>query len=295
MDADLRLIHVRRYIENMPALPVTVGKVLEVCNNPKASPVDLNRVISVDPVLMARVMRLINSAYYGLSGKVTSLVRAIIMLGLNTVKNLALGAAVVENLGRKENFRALQAQGFWRHSLAVGVASKLIATKLSVSAKQLEEYFIAGLLHDIGKIPINSVFEDEFLEVMARSDRERAALYLTERELLDVDHAGVGRLIAKTWKLSSEVIDAISHHHEATSYEGEHRNLVYTVTVANHFANIAEIGFSGDRYPEPLAEELCEHLGVDIAYLDGIEDTIHAEIEKAAVFLRIAEVQGNAS
>ncbi len=290
MDPDVRLVRIRRYIETMPALPVTVGKVLEVCNNPKASPVDLNRVISVDPVLMARVMRLINSAYYGLSGKVTSLVRAIIMLGLNTVKNLALSTAVMENLGRGENFRALHAQGFWRHSLAVGVASKLIATQRNVASKELEEYFIAGLLHDIGKIPINAVFEDEFLEVMAHSDRERTPLFVTERELLGLDHASVGRLIAKTWKLSPEVIDAISSHHEALEYEGDHKDLVYTVVLANHFANIAELGFSGDRYPAPLPETVPDHLGVDIAYLDGIEQTIHSEIEKAAVFLRIAEV-----
>ncbi len=291
MDPDVRLVRIRRYIENMPALPVTVGKVLEVCNNPKASPVDLNRVISVDPVLMARVMRLINSAYYGLSGKVTSLVRAIIMLGLNTVKNLALSAAVVENLGRGENFRALHAQGFWRHSLAVGVASKLIAKKREVSSKDLEEYFIAGLLHDIGKIPMNAVFEDEFLEVMAHSDRGRTALYRTEREVLGLDHAAVGRMIAKTWKLSPEVIDAISAHHEPVEYDGPHKDVVYTVALANHFANIAEIGFSGDRYPEALPEEVAAHLNVDVAYLDRIEDTIHIEIEKAAVFLRIAEVK----
>ena len=291
MDPDVRLVRIRRYIENMPALPVTVGKVLEVCNNPKASPVDLNRVISVDPVLMARVMRLINSAYYGLSGKVTSLVRAIIMLGLNTVKNLALSAAVVENLGRRENFRALHAQGFWRHSLAVGVASKLIAKKREVSSKDLEEYFIAGLLHDIGKIPINAVFEDEFLEVMAHSDRGRTALYRTEREVLGLDHAAVGRMIAKTWKLSPEVIDAISAHHEPVEYDGPHKDVVYTVALANHFANIAEIGFSGDRYPEALPEGVSAHLNVDVAYLDRIEDTIHIEIEKAAVFLRIAEVK----
>ena len=291
MDPDVRLVRIRRYIETMPALPVTVGKVLEVCNNPKASPVDLNRVISVDPVLMARVMRLINSAYYGLSGKVTSLVRAIIMLGLNTVKNLALSAAVVENLGRGENFRALHAQGFWRHSLAVGVASKLIAKKREVSSKDLEEYFIAGLLHDIGKIPMNAVFEDEFLEVMAHSDRGRTALYRTEREVLGLDHAAVGRMIAKTWKLSPEVIDAISAHHEPVEYDGPHKDVVYTVALANHFANIAEIGFSGDRYPEALPEEVAAHLNVDVAYLDRIEDTIHIEIEKAAVFLRIAEVK----
>ena len=83
---------VREYVGSMPSLPTTVSKVLEVCNNPKTSPIDLDRVIQLDPVLMGRVLKLINSAYYSLGSQVTSLVRAIIMLGVNTVKNLALSS-----------------------------------------------------------------------------------------------------------------------------------------------------------------------------------------------------------
>ena len=102
----------------MPSLPITVSKVLEICNNPKTSPVDLNQVISLDPVLMGKVMRLINSAYYCLPNQITSLVRAIIMLGINTVKNLALCTAVLGTLDKKGDFQALNMEGFWRHSLA---------------------------------------------------------------------------------------------------------------------------------------------------------------------------------
>ncbi|MFW5688988.1 MAG: HDOD domain-containing protein, partial [Spirochaetota bacterium] len=108
---------IERYINTMPALPVTVTKVVEIANNPATSPVDLNKVISLDPVLMARVLKLINSAYYGVNTKVNSLVRAIIMLGINTVKNLALSSAVIDTFGKKNHFRALDPQAFWRHSL----------------------------------------------------------------------------------------------------------------------------------------------------------------------------------
>ncbi|MCX7654895.1 MAG: HDOD domain-containing protein, partial [Treponemataceae bacterium] len=140
------------YIKNMPSLPTTVAKVLEVCNNPRTSPADLNQVISLDPVLVGRVLKLINSAYYGLGQQVTSLVRAIIMLGINTVKNLALSSAVLRNLTSRKDFQALEMDGFWRHSLCVGVAAKMIAKKRGVDPKLTEEYFAAGLLHDIGKI-----------------------------------------------------------------------------------------------------------------------------------------------
>src|SRR5512136_2738351 len=147
---------IQGYISRMPSLPITVSKILQICNDPRTSPVDLNQVISLDPVLMGRVMKLINSAYYSLPNQITSLVRAIIMLGINTVKNLALSTAVLGNLGKKSNFQALNIDGFWRHSLCVGVAAKLVAAKRKRDAKQLEEYFVSGLLHDIGKIPLNN-------------------------------------------------------------------------------------------------------------------------------------------
>src|SRR5512136_1775497 len=120
---------IQGYISRMPSLPITVSKILQICNNPKTSPVDLNQVISLDPVLMGKVMRLINSAYYSLPNQITSLVRAIIMLGINTVKNLALSTAVLGTLGRASDFQALNMEGFWRHSIAVGVTAKLISSK----------------------------------------------------------------------------------------------------------------------------------------------------------------------
>src|SRR5512133_808381 len=101
MSVNRNVERVRDYINGMPSLPTTVTKVLEICNNPRTSPSDLNHVISLDPVLMGRVLKLINSAYYGLGTQVTSLVRAIIMLGVNTVKNLALSTAIVGRLADK--------------------------------------------------------------------------------------------------------------------------------------------------------------------------------------------------
>src|SRR5215510_4363841 len=117
----------KNYIKTMPSLPTSLVKVLEICNNTQTSPADLNHVISLDPVLVGRVLKLINSAYYGLGQPVTSLARAIIMLGINTVKNLALSTTVMGNLSSKEKSLGLDMEGFWRHSLCVGVSAKLLA------------------------------------------------------------------------------------------------------------------------------------------------------------------------
>ncbi len=279
---------IRSYIEKMPSLPTSVAKVLEICNNPNISPADLNRVISVDPVLMGKVMKLINSAYYGLNQEITSLVRAIIMLGINTVKNLALSTAVLGTLGTESESKALNMDGFWRHSLCVGVSAKAIAQHRNVDKKRIEEYFIAGLLHDIGKIPLNNRIADHYLEVLGISDRDGSPLHRTEAEVLGIDHCRSGEIIAENWKLSEEICDAIAHHHEPEAYEGEHKDLLYSVALANYFANTAEIGFSGNRFPEPLDSSITDHLGIDVTLLeDELEHRVNEEIERARVFLRV--------
>jgi len=115
---------------------------------------DLNQVISLDPVLTGRLLQLINSTYYGLNNRVTSLIKAITMLGINTVKNLTLSTTILGILPRNRKLRGLDMEGFWRHCLCAGVTSKLIAVKQEVDPKYQQEYFTTGLLHDIGKVPL---------------------------------------------------------------------------------------------------------------------------------------------
>lgn len=282
------LLHIKRYIEKIPALPVTVTKILEICNNPNTSPVDLNRVISVDPVLMGRVLKLINSAYYGLSNQVTSLARAIIMLGINTVKNLALSTAVMQSLSPKADNQALDMQGFWRHSLCVGVTSKLIAKARKIDPKELEEYFIAGLLHDMGKIPLNNTLTELYIQSLVKSDRDHCSLHLAEKAVIGYDHREIGLLIGEQWKLGGGILDTIRFHHSLLEYAGAHKAIVYTVGIANYYANVNEIGFSGNRYPEHTPDEVLNYLGIQWELFEDISEDVVREIEKAQIFLKIA-------
>jgi putative nucleotidyltransferase with HDIG domain len=289
MNAEENLAKVSAYISKLPALPVTVSKILEIANNPDTSPVDLNRVISLDPVLMARVMKLINSAYYGVTNQVTSLARAIIMLGINTVKNLALSTAVLGNLSKKENFQALNMNGFWRHSLSVGVLSKLIARTRNIDSKILEEYFIAGLLHDIGKIPLNNTVTGEFVQAMSQADRDHRPLFQTEGQNIGFDHCRAGLIIGLEWKFGNEILETIKCHHAPESCAEEHAALVYTVAVANCYVNVSGIGFSGSRYPEKIPQGVMDRLGLNWDSLESMHGELTQEIEKAKIFLKAGE------
>jgi HD-like signal output (HDOD) protein len=275
---------VKKYIKDMPSFSTTVAKALEVCNNPQSSPMDLNRVISLDPVLAARVLRLINSAYDGLTRPVTSLVRAIIMLGINTVKNMVLSTAILVNLAAK-NSTGFDMDKFWRHSLSTGIMTRLIAQKRNIANIHLEEYFIAGLLHDIGKIPASAIDADKYTEAMKLANRERIGLYRAEKRVLDFDHCDAGKTIVEAWRLEGAVGDVICFHHSCLEYEGPYRDILYTVALANHFSSAMEIGFSGDRYPEPLAPEILEYLAVGKDILGEFESIVKKKIEDALLFL----------
>ena len=275
------------YINKMPSLPTSVTKVLEICNNQHTNPIDLNHVISLDPVLVGRVLKLINSAYYGLGQHVTNLARAIIMLGINTVKNLALSTVVLEHLASKSEKTGLDMEGFWRHSLCVGVSAKLLARKRGIDGQLTEEYFTAGILHDIGKIPLNAVLAKDYMLTISVADKNRESLFRTENSSMGLTHCDAGAMIASAWKLQGAILDVIVNHHNCEEYSGDNADVVYTVAAANHFASLSKTGFSGDCYPESLPKRIWEALDVPRDVFDDIEESVHSEIEKAAIYLKL--------
>ena len=285
-----RLRTVSKYITNMPSLPVTVSKVQEICDNPKTSPADLYKVISLDPVLMGKVMKLINSAYYGLSDKVTSLVRAIIMLGMNTVKNLALSSAVMGLMSRERNFNKLNSDMFWEHSLCTGIIAKKIAEERGAGRGDLEEYFITGLLHDIGKIPLISCFPAEYTKAVNKNyEGDFCSICEAETHYFGMNHTETGQMIADSWELGDPVKNVIVSHHYYSSLDDKYKKMTYTIVIADYFANLYGCYFSGNCCPTEPPEEVFTFSGIDSSYLDRIKDFIKEEMEKARIFLEIKD------
>jgi putative nucleotidyltransferase with HDIG domain len=293
MEPEIRLLLLRSHIDKMPPLSPTVSKVLALCNNRDASPVELNKVVSIDPVLTGNVLRLINSAYYGMSQKITSVVRAITMLGINTVRNLLLSTAVLSTLGKKANFNSLNSAMFWEHSLATGVTAKLIALRHKIPVEMVESYFIAGLLHDIGKIPLNNKFPDEFTATIEKAEKNGLTLFLSENRTFGIDHTHIGKLIADKWSLGTDISDTIEFHHTSADYEGEHKNIVFIVSLADYFVNTLKIGYSGNIHraeiPPAILQYLKDRLGVTLKSLEGIIKDISSEVEKSRVFLTLTK------
>lgn len=284
IDKDKQRKDIERFIRKMPSLSTTVGKVMEICSRTDASPNELNKVISLDPVLTGQVLKLINSAYYSLVNKVTSLTRAITMLGMNTVKNMALSTAIIRTVAGSKKSKALPTKHFWAHSIGAGVSAKLLGEAKGMPVMEREELFVAGLLHDLGKVP----FGDEYIEVLDIARKEQRVLQQVELDVMGIDHQEVGLMIAEKWKLNEVITSCITSHHNIESLQGDQGQLVALVALGNIYANILDHGYAGNPFPaEKDLEYLLDYTGLSWEDFCGIGGRVNDEIDKAKIFLQI--------
>jgi putative nucleotidyltransferase with HDIG domain len=280
---------VRAYILRMAGLSTTAIKVLRTCNEPSACANDLNRVISLDPVLTGRVLQLVNSAYYSLPSKVNSLTRAIILLGINTVKNVVLSFAIFQSFSQRDSFRAFTADQFWTHSLCTAVAAKLLAAGRGVPLAEREEFFVAGLMHDIGKIPLNHLFPEAYREAVAQSQESGRGMRCEENSRIGVDHCRVGHMIARRWQLSPALTAALSDHHTDNVDLNESYRLADVVALADALAHHMGAGTPGGlSLDEDGRSRLQTPQDAAGRNLTALAAAVTEEIEKAKVFLEIA-------
>jgi len=284
IDKERQRRDIERFINKMPSLSTTVGKVMEICSRTDASPNELNKVISLDPVLTGQVLRLINSAYYSLVNKVTSLTRAITMLGMNTVKNMALSTAIIRSVAGAKKSRALPTTKFWAHSIGAGVSAKLLGEVKGIPVMEREELFLAGLLHDLGKVP----FGDEYIEVLNIAKFEQLPLNRVELEIMGIDHQEVGMMIADKWKLNKVITQCIGSHHKVENLTGELGLQVALVALGNIYTNILDHGYAGNPFPrEDDIGSLLAFVGLSWDEYCSIGTRVVEEIQKAEIFLKI--------
>ncbi len=282
------LIRVNRFIKEMPPLSVSVTRIMELAKDPKVDAKKLNDIISVDPVLTGKVLKLINSAYYSLPNQVTSLIRAIVMLGINTIKNLVISTGVLTTVNKQNNFEALNMEEFWRHSVCVGAMAKNLALKQKIDPKFVEEYFVAGLLHDIGKIPFNSVVSSAYEHAINYSRIKSIPLHNVETKNFEINHCDLGLRISDLWKLPPAIRSSILYHHNVESSEPEYMKFVATISLANIIANKVKIGFSGNSVYDPNEEQLMQIIKISSKDFDDIEMNAESTVKKAEVFLKLS-------
>jgi putative nucleotidyltransferase with HDIG domain len=292
MDKEAATAKLLGFIQQMPSLSTTATKVLQICNTPAPAPNDLNRVISLDPVLAGKVLKLINSAYYARRNKITSLTRAIIMLGINTIKNLVLSTAIVNCVSHSALSRTMDMNLFWSHSIQVGVTARLIAKEMGIPALDQEFFFLAGLMHDLGKIPMSNQFPELYNQALTICHNSQIDICLAEKQLMGLTHCDIGQMIVKKWDLGNGIESAFtSHHNIRVGVPGDDR-VGWIIELADMYAHLprhAETGES-ENMPFSIPQEMVllnEKTGVSHEKLVMFDDTIFVEMENARSFLNL--------
>ncbi|MBI3543015.1 MAG: HDOD domain-containing protein [Deltaproteobacteria bacterium] len=273
-------------LNDIPTLPIVASKVNELINNPNSSAGDIAAILKKDQVLTAKVLKLINSPYYGIPGEVTDVRRALAFLGFNTLAQLVLGLSVFSLFptAGTDEFPMLE---FWRHALATAVCAEVIAKRVKYAKP--EECFTCGLLHDIGKIVMYEVAKDTMLNVVKYA-KEKQCSFVEAESALDVpNHAFLGEYIAAKWGLPSVIRSAIRYHHfdvsvASTILPGT-KPAIYIVSLANALVVNLKIGQSGDCSDGGLQPYMYESLGLKTGDLEQIKAQTLEEMKKAGSFL----------
>jgi HD-like signal output (HDOD) protein len=203
---------VAEMFHKLPAFPESVNQVLQLTAQKDSSPQDLVSVIERDMVMTARVLRLVNSPLFRLEREVISVQHAVVYVGMDLIKNLAISIATAGCLP-KSNKAGLDMDEFWLQSLSVGVIAKLLARRRGISEFDSADYFVSGLLHNIGKIVFAHFYPEDYAKVLSRALEADKADYEIETDIFGFDHSELGSMLAEDWKLPEQLVSAIRNHH----------------------------------------------------------------------------------
>lgn len=247
----------------MPAFPKSVQRILELTRDINCQPKELVIVIEKDPVMTMKLLRILNSAYYSFPKQITSVNQSVVYLGLNTIKNMALSFAAMGVLPQ-QNAAGFDVQRYLMHSLTTASLARMLCQKFGEGDIDPTDCYIAGLLHDFGKVVFAQFMPTEFKEALALSGEQITSLHAAEKQIIGADHSLVGAMLVEKWQFPKSLADAIRHHHSEISPENTVQSCLF---VADQISKKLSMGNSGNLLVEDLPPALAEHFGDD---MDGI-------------------------
>lgn len=267
-------------IKDLPTLPIVVLRLNELLRMPSTSAQDIGELLQQDPVISARTLKLVNSAYYGFPRKIASITRAIVILGFQKVRDLALTVSVMDIFkGRSDALFSPEA--FWRHAITSAIACETIA-KLGRSA-ETKDAFMGGLLHDIGRMLLARYFSAEFAAAVQHMQKHGVPLVNAERATLNFDHGVVGDWLTERWRFPPKLVKAIRYHH-VPDVAREDAGYVYLVHAGDVIARAIDVGPGGRDPIAPFSKKVWNHFGFDRAKLDTIVHEVMEGLKSAQDF-----------
>ena len=275
-------------VERMPAFPNSIQQIIRVTSDINVEAKEVVQIIRHDPVLTMKLLSLVNSAYFALPNRVTSIHQAYMLLGLNTTRNLLLSISAIRSIPNIDHVPFLKRQEFLLHALSTAILSRIIAKHNHFPTANLEDYFIAGLLHDFGRIVMVIADPAKYAEVIRRTTESGNYILQSEWEVFGCSHTEVGFELARHWNLSSFIQQALLRHHDPKGNDLEiPPKLIETVYCANILASRAKQGFSGDVGPAYIEESTFRDLGLDSETEPEFLGELKEELDKAKIILQL--------
>lgn len=278
------LKRIMRETDAVPPMPHVIQKVMSLTQDPKSSSYELQSLIQLDQALTAAVLKLCNSAYYGLPRNIASVSQAVTYLGFRTIRNLVLSTFLSEVYAGTVAVVGLSSGGLWEHSVAAAVAAELLCKRLSRPGAG-DVAFTCGLLHDVGKTILCKSAEDTQEAILHKMQEEGRPYVWAEREVLGFDHAVIGAKVVDGWNFPAPLVQAIGLHHDPAKARGDR-----FLTQVTHVANVLAINHGAGIDPQamvasPLCEITLEQLDLSAPDLDALAAELEGAYQKAAAFL----------
>jgi putative nucleotidyltransferase with HDIG domain len=257
-------------IQSLPTLPQVVQKLTTMVESPDVTAQEVGKLISSDQVLGAKVLRLVNSPFYGFPGRISSITHSIILLGFNVIKGVVLSASVFDLMEQSM-------VGLWEHSLGSAIIAGSISRTLGLA--EPEEIATACLLHDIGKVLVRVSLQDDYEKIAVLVNKEGKTFREAELEILGVDHAEVGGWLAHEWNLPDRLAIPIEFHHNPAGAK-KFQDRVAVVNIADGLVRAWGIGSGGDPWATPISREIWESTRMSTLDLDLLMAKLKEELEE---------------
>ncbi len=249
----------------LPTLPVLFGEINKMLENPFTSNQKISQLLMKDQAMVTKILKLSNSALYSKRQEITNLANAITFLGTQTLRNLILQISMVRLFPfNEDDIPEFNANTFWEHSLGTGFFTSILVKKLNLPTN--DDYYIGGLLHDLGKLVVYQFYPEKFKEIILKQIKHDIIDIEAEEEVLKVNHADIGDFLAEKWKFKPVIVSAIRDHHKPTKAPAIH---VAVTRIANLFAKAAGLCFPWDKHVfdivgDPAWEVLKKHAKGDV-------------------------------